>query len=103
MMKNLYKEIIDYDGIINYYRELKNFIWAKNTDINIRNSNRIFINDYVPYFGHILLLNTYEKMVYMAFNIEHKQLCKIDEVNDWHIYGLKFNDYSCYKNIIKIQ
>lgn len=103
MIKNLYKEIIDYDEIINNYRELKNFIWNNNANIDIKNSCRIYINDYVPYFGHILLLNAYDKLVYMAFNIEHKQLFKIDEVNDWHIYGLKFNDYSCYKNIIKIQ
>ena len=101
MIRNLYKELINYDEIINCYRVLKNFIWDKNTDIDIRNSNRIYINDYIPYFGHILLLNTYDKLVYMAFNIEHKQLFKIDKVNDWHIYGLKFKDYSCFESDLK--
>ena len=37
----------------------------------------------------------------MAFNIEHKQLFKIDKVNDWHIYGLKFKDYSCFESDLK--
>ena len=53
------------------------------------------------------LLNTYDKLVYMAFNIEHKQLFKIDKVNNWHIYGLKFKNYERISgityNIIKIQ
>lgn len=101
MISNLSKVLINYDEIINSYRELKKFIWNNNANIDIKNSCRIYINDYIPYFGHILLLNSYDNLVYIAFNIEHKQLFKIDEVNDWHIYGLKIKDYSCFDSDLK--
>jgi len=103
-MKNLSKRIIEYDDITTFYKNNKDIIWKKCGKIYLKSSSRFYIET-ERFFGHLLYVNDFNKIMYIAKYCE-SEYCYVDIVESFNIYGIKYYDYAVIKkenyNIIKV-